>query len=767
MKKSGRKPKEDGMKKFLVLVAYAMFYGGSISRAALTPLGGEYPLLGDIAGHQQNPDVAVGATGGFVVWQNATDDSQGERILAHRLNANFNGMGSPLVVSQNTAGSNEINPRVSLLPGGGAVVTWEAGPRAAPDIFARFLDTQGNFLGGVQRVNTRVSGIQTDADVATLSDGQSLVVWTSFGQDGDKEGVYGQRFTARGIRDGTEFLINQTTSRNQSKPSVTALEGDKFVVGWISESTNGRNSSGAPNLRANVMARHYSATGTALGNEYRLNDGDVVSSEVQIASGSGGGFSVAWAQRDDVTDNNLSDIFVKSFDGNGLPSGQSTRHNTYLKGVQEDPEIAVVGSDALVVWTSYGQDAGGAGIQGRLTSGGTEFAINSQGNLHQKEPAVGSNGGNKYLAIWVNTIRADHSIISAQRYLASNGTAVDGVVDVTAGEIKVVSGETARRRTNPRAASARAQMSTSVQQQPVATLNINPTPPQVSSVTPAVVAIQQQQVASAPRVVNTPSPSPAPVTTSTQPSQRVSQAAVTAQSSMAQLQSRTRQAARIDISRPSLRNSSTAAQNTLLQQARSRVSGSTVSARSGYQSQSSVFNRARSSMSSLTSPTRTAFLRQPMQGSAMNRGSSIRFNWNPPQRMTSSGSANGSRAGLTRQLSSSTGTQAGQLAGLRRTNTGQRTTAADRYGSLMNRAQASAANARNSGLRPVPASVTRNGQGTRLQWLSQNGARYQVQSSNDRTSWRNVGTPRSGRPGSDSMPVQPGGPRFYRVVRSN
>ena len=57
-----------------------------------------------------------------------------------------------------------------------------------------------------------------------------------------------------------------------------------------------------------------------------------------------------------------------------------------------------------------------------------------------------------------------------------------------------------------------------------------------------------------------------------------------------------------------------------------------------------------------------------------------------------------------------------EVAGYQRMNTRQPATAADRYGSLMKRAQASAANARNSGQRPVPESVTQNGQGTRLQW---------------------------------------------------
>ena len=746
--------------KIKILTATAVLLTGTVSQAALMSLGGEYPLLGDVAGHQQNPHVAVDATGGFVVWQNATAKSKGERILAQRLNGNFNGMGSPLVVSQNTAGSNEINPRVSLLPEGGAVVVWEAGSRAAKDIYVRFLGAQGNFLGSAQRANTHVAGIQSDADVATLANGESLVVWTSLGQDGDGEGVYGQRFTSQGVRDGAEFLINQTTARNQSKASVAALAGGKFVVGWISESVNGRNSSGAQNLRANVMARHYNATGVALGNEYRLNDGDIVSSEVQVAPSSGGGFSAAWVQRDEVRTGNLSDVFVKSFDANGLPSGESALHNTYLTGRQEDPGIAIVGNDALVAWTSYGQDAGGAGIQGRLISGGTEFAINSQGNLNQRTPAIGSNGADKYLAVWVNTIRADHSIISAQRYLAGNGSDLDGVVDITAGEVQVVSAGTDRRRMNTQASSAPA--ATTTVQQPVATLNINPAPPQVSSVAPAVAAVlQQQQTAPAPRAVY--APSPAPVATSTQPSQRVSQAAATAQRSLSQLKTRARQpVTRMNLRQPQLRNATAAAQSSLLRQARLRTPG-TAASRSGYRSTSSAFNRARPSSPSLS---RTAFLRQPLQATAMNRSLYARTSTRGTQRPASAtlGSA-GARAGLVRQLN--TGSRASQAAGYQRANTRRPSTAAARFGSLMSRGQASSANARNTALRPVPASVSRTGQGTRLNWGTQNGSRYQVQSSNDRTSWRNVGTPRSGRLGSDSMSIQSSGPRYYRVVRKN
>jgi hypothetical protein len=740
------------VKKITLLAATAVIFSGAISHAALTPLGGEYPLLGDIAGHQQNPHVAVGPEGGYVVWQNATDGSQGERILAARLNADFQGVGATIAISQNQARNNEVHPRVALLPNGAAVFTWESGPRSSPDIYIRVVDGSGNAATAIQRVNTFASGIQSDAEVAALPGGQVLVVWTSLGQDGDGEGIFGQRFTAAGIRDGAEFLINQTTAHNQSKPSVAALAGDKFVVGWISETVNGRNTSGALNLRANVMARLFNASGAALGNEYRLNDGDVVSSAVQLAPSPGGGFIATWVQQDEANMNNLTDVYVKAFDANGLPTRKSERLNTFLKGHQENPGQATMGTDALVAWTSHGQDAGGAGIQGRLLSGGTEFKINSQGNLHQRSPTAGSNGANKYVVVWVNTIRADHSILSAQRYLASNGVALPDVVDVTLGEVQVVSAPIERRRTNP------AQTAPETASQPPATLNINPAPPRVASVAPKVQP--EQVVVTAPAAV-TASSAPTP---SASPAQSLTRAAETANRSMSQLQNRaTQRNVRLNMRTPSFANTAAASRSTLMRQARARTFGNS----SGYQSSTSAFNRAQPSANSLS---REAFLRQSLSNWSRNQPGYTRTNIRTvqqPSLLTAAASPSSRSARVGQLRTGNMNSWDGRLGSYQRQSTRQTPNAADRRNNLFSRARASAALARNSGQRPVPAGITRNGRGTRLSWLSQGGARYQVQSSNDRTAWRNVGTPRAGRSGSDSIGLQSGGPRFYRVVRSN
>jgi len=462
-----------------VVLAVACVWGVSISNAALMPLGGEYPLLGNIDGHQSNPHVAVDSDGGFVVWQNATQ-SNGERSLVQRLNSDYVGEGVVQQVSQGAVGSNDVNPRAAMRSDGGGAIVWEAGPRGNSNVYVRFIDSRGNFTSGAIMANSYAGSIQRDASIATLENGGVVVVWESVGQDGSGEGIYGQRFNAQGIRVGSEFLINQSTAANQSDPSVTALNGGKFVVGWLSQSQNGRNSSGAANLRNNVMGRLYDGSGAAVGNEYRLNDGDVLAADPQLATRPDGGFLLTWVQKDEVNTRNSSDVYIKTFDNNGLPAAQAVRHNTYLTGRQSTPEVAMVGSDALVTWATSGQDAGGLGVQGRMLSGGTEFQINSQGQLNQSMPTIGSDGTGKYIAVWVNTMKADHSILSAQRYLVPNGAVGEGVVDVTAGEVQVVGAEQVQRRTNPQAArrSAATQVASSnTGQDSTVTMNIATTQP--------------------------------------------------------------------------------------------------------------------------------------------------------------------------------------------------------------------------------------------------------------------------------------------------
>ena len=408
------------------LLAGGMLAAGCL-HAALSPVGGEYPILGDIPGHQQRPAAAVGAAGGFIVWQNATATSGGERIMAQRIGADMASSGVAFRVSQVAVSRDEESPKIAMLKDGGAIVVWEGGGRSSKDIYVRVLRPEGGFASSDTVANTYTAGIQDRPAVAALQGGGAVVLWVSAGQDGGGAGVYGQMFSAAGAKVGAEFLVNQTTAGNQSSPDVVALAGGGFVAAWVSESVNGKTAVGAPNLRGNVSGRLFSANGQAAGNEFSMNGGDAICSEPTLAPASSGGFTMAWVQKDEKVLKNLGDIYVRSFNGEGVPVGEARRHNVNLVGGQYGPKAQMLGDSGLVIWSGPEQSGAGQGVQARMLSGGSEFRVNSQTALHQKSPIV-IGSGSEYVVAWVNTISPAHSILSAQRYSLGSGA-----VDLTAG----------------------------------------------------------------------------------------------------------------------------------------------------------------------------------------------------------------------------------------------------------------------------------------------------------------------------------------------
>ena len=725
-----------------------------VTASSIAQRGGEYPLVGDTAGHQQNPSVSVTSKGGLVAWQNATADSGGERIVIQSLGPDYRGVGAPKVVSQNITGQNDLNPSISVLPEDRYAVVWESGPRSSSDIFIRILDAQGQFLTEIQKVNSYHAGVQSDAATAALPSGDLLVVWASDGQDGSGEGIYGQRFSRAGAELGGEFRVSQTTSQNQSRPAVVAVGADQFVVAWVGESVDGRNSSGAPNLRRNVLARFIGHSDPA-GNEFQLNEGEVVATEVSLAAMPAGGFVAAWTQRDEVSSRNITEVFARQYASNGLPSGEAQRVNTFLPGAQDGPALAVVNAGVMVAWNSFGQDAGGLGVRGRLLSGGAEFGVNAQENLDQATPTLASDGGQQLLAVWANTIRADHSILSAQRYVMQDGDSLPAATDLSAGEVEVVGDEPVQRQTNPsvvaereRAATLKAQQAQGISgtatlqvaaaPRPVKKSSTPPPPPTVETVAPTPMRVP---VPATPQVVE------AVTTTQPQSVDPAPQAASVAAAPRAQSSVQT----------AALPSASTAALNAL--------GGLTQQYQAGGQARQQL-----GSTRSYIAPVRQYASAGISLGalparSSMMLGSTVSRTRKSALRVTSAGSD--IRLGQPRAvLKSLPATQ--REGGINNASqVASANTAQARAQAVASSAAASAATANNTSQQAVPAGVVRTGRGTNLRWVSQHGARYQVQSSNDRYAWENVGSPRISTSGVDSLNISNLGARYYRVVRVN
>jgi hypothetical protein len=144
----------------------------------------------------------------------------------------------------------------------GFVVAWPQSFGSDYDVFARRYDTSGAPIGSAFQVNTYTPDFQGVADrspgvlVASAAGGDFTVVWSDWRQDGDDNGVFGQRFDSAGSPSGTEFQVNSFTAGDQSGnynglAAAAAANGD-FVVAWGS----GPHQDGD---RDGIFAQHFAA----------------------------------------------------------------------------------------------------------------------------------------------------------------------------------------------------------------------------------------------------------------------------------------------------------------------------------------------------------------------------------------------------------------------------------------------------------------------------------------------------------------------------
>ena len=68
--------------------------------------------------------------------------------------------------------------------------------------------------------------------MAAEADGDFVVAWNSFGQDGASFGVFARRFSSAGVPLAGEFQVNTYTTSSQLTASVAADAGGDFVVAW-------------------------------------------------------------------------------------------------------------------------------------------------------------------------------------------------------------------------------------------------------------------------------------------------------------------------------------------------------------------------------------------------------------------------------------------------------------------------------------------------------------------------------------------------------
>jgi hypothetical protein len=298
-------------------------------------VGGEFNVsVGDRA--QTNPAVAR-AEDFVVVWQST--ETLGDNILGQRFDAQGSKVGIQFLVNTYTEDGQEF-PDVASDGQGNFVAVYESFKFPLDDdgdaiVGQRFSSTAGR-QGLEFLVNTVTADDQQDPSVGRQPDGNFLVAWES--DDLFNTGIFAQRFDANGVKQGTEFIVNQIQDENQETPDVGAWPGG-YVVAWTSPDEEG----------TGIWARRFDSDGVALGDQFLVNTiQDRGQRLPSVSVFDGGEFVIVWEDDD-------FGVAGQEFDASGEKLGDQFQV-AVSDAMEERPKVAVRDGGFLTTWFGAGAE---------------------------------------------------------------------------------------------------------------------------------------------------------------------------------------------------------------------------------------------------------------------------------------------------------------------------------------------------------------------------------------------------------------------------
>ncbi|MFK7926319.1 MAG: hypothetical protein AB8H47_30510, partial [Bacteroidia bacterium] len=227
--------------------------------------GGQFRLSSTSSEHQRDPKVAMTPDGQHaMVWTQMAIDGSTFGINARYYLANGAATSSEIEVVASSATFVGF-PDIAMDPDGNFTLVWQENDTdgSGAGIYARQFDSDRNPLAAAFQVNTYSTGNQYAPAIAMDTSGAFVITWTSYGQDGDGDGIYAQLYLADGTADGLEFLVPNTTSGTQSYSSVAKTRNGDITFVWEAYQQDGS--------YAGSYIRSFSSSATAISVESRIN----------------------------------------------------------------------------------------------------------------------------------------------------------------------------------------------------------------------------------------------------------------------------------------------------------------------------------------------------------------------------------------------------------------------------------------------------------------------------------------------------------------
>ena len=389
-----------------------------------TAAGSEFRVNTFTLSGQSHPSVAMDDNGNFVaVWHSNGQDGSSDGVYAQLYNQAGIAQGSEFMVNTYTT-DRQFLPSVAMDSDGDFVVSWNSYEQDGNHygIYAQRYDSDGIPQGSEFQVNTYTTGSQFDHSVAMDVNGNFIIAWQSAGQDGSGYGVYAQRYSDLGVPQGTEFQVNTYTTSTQGRPEAAFDTNGNFVIAWHS------NNRTVPPADYGIYAQRYNNAGSPLGSEFQVNTYTTYSQiDPDVAMDDDGDFIVTWMSYNQ--DGDYYGVYAQRYNANGATLGIEFQVNTFTTHKQAQPSVAMDSDgDFLISWHSGDpngpvvQDGSSRGVYAQAynnngTIVGSEFRVNTYTTADQSFPSVASDTDGDLVIAWRSDGQDGSSAsVYAQRY---------------------------------------------------------------------------------------------------------------------------------------------------------------------------------------------------------------------------------------------------------------------------------------------------------------------------------------------------------------
>ncbi len=362
-------------------------------------IGEEFMVNNYTTINQLLPSITVSPNGNVVyIWQSNGQDGSFNGVYGQVCTPNGTKIG-PEFQSNTFTPNSQSYASIAALSNNKFVVTWQSRDQDGwvDGVFAQIHNPDGSKSGNEFLVTAYVYRGQRKPSVIDLGSNKFFIIYEDDSNQESSYGIYGQIFNYDGSKSGGEVHVNSYTEGNQLNPSNALLTNGNSVAVWESNGQDGN--------RYGIYGQVLSPSGSKIGSELQVNTYVISNQDWPSVAALDDGFVVAW-QSLLGQDGDGYGIFAQIFNQDGSKRGSELQVNTYWTSDQKYPSVARLNSSTfIVVWQSWAQDGEYEGIYGQIynqdgSRAGSEFQINTYWARHQDFPAVAAVDANSFVVTW-------------------------------------------------------------------------------------------------------------------------------------------------------------------------------------------------------------------------------------------------------------------------------------------------------------------------------------------------------------------------------